>query len=84
MPVRRGAPLTNMPACKQDLAQSRCRETEGENAMTEADIAVDLSEQTMLAIEVSDEAIEAAACAGPHCAKAFSISFCTGSEVCPY
>ncbi len=52
--------------------------------MTEADIAMDLSEQTVLAIEVSDEAIEAAACAGPHCAKAFSISFCTGSEVCPY
>ena len=33
--------------------------------MTEADTAMDLSEQTMLAIEVSDEAIEAAACAGP-------------------
>jgi hypothetical protein len=52
--------------------------------MTENDIVLEASERAALALEVSDETIEAAASAGPLCARAFSISYCTGSEVCPY
>jgi hypothetical protein len=45
--------------------------------MTEANIAFDPSEDDIFVNDIADEALEAAACAGPHEAKAFTVSLCT-------
>jgi hypothetical protein len=50
--------------------------------MTEAKL--DLNEADILDYEVADEALEAAACAGPLGARAFTISMCTGNMECPF
>lgn len=52
--------------------------------MNEAKIGFDLSEEEILTYEVSDEALEATACAGQENIKALTIAFCTGGLDCPY
>jgi hypothetical protein len=37
-----------------------------------------------LAEEISDEALEDAACSGPHCGKSFTVTMCTGQAECPF
>jgi hypothetical protein len=51
--------------------------------MNEESTGFDLNEE-ILFYEVSDEALEAAACAGQENAKALTIAFCTGSAECPF
>jgi hypothetical protein len=52
------------------------------NAMNE--VAADINEIDVLVYEVSDEALEAAACTGPMGAMAFTIAMCTGQVECPF
>jgi hypothetical protein len=54
------------------------------DAMNEASIGFDLNEEAILAYEVSDEELEAAACAGPENVKAFTVAMCTGQVECPF
>lgn len=42
------------------------------------------TEEEILTVEVSDEALEAAAAAAPAKANAMSFSFCTSPYVCPW
>jgi hypothetical protein len=50
--------------------------------MTEANIAFNPSEDDILVNDISDEALEATACVGPHQAKAFTVSLCTVMADC--
>jgi len=50
--------------------------------MTAAHIAFDPSEDDIFVNDISDEALEAAACVGPHKAKAFTVSLCTVMADC--
>ena len=50
--------------------------------MTESKL--DLSETDILIYDIADEALEAAACAGPLGARAFTIAMCTGQAECPF
>jgi len=43
----------------------------------------DLNESELL-IEVSDEALETAACLGPQNGGSFTIAMCTGQAECPF
>jgi hypothetical protein len=52
--------------------------------MSEAIVASEFSETEILNTDVSDEALETAACAGPESAKAFTVSMCTGQTTCPF
>jgi hypothetical protein len=52
--------------------------------MNDLNTGLDLNEEKMLAYEVSDEALEAAACAGPKNARALTVAFCTGGVECPF
>lgn len=52
--------------------------------MNEANVGFELNEKEILTYEISDEALEAAACAGPENAKAFTVAMCTGQTECPY
>jgi len=54
------------------------------NAMNEAKIGFDLNEEQILTDELSDETLEAAAGAGPECARAFTVTMCTGQADCPF
>ena len=45
---------------------------------------LDLNEVDILDYEVSDEALEAAATAGPLGVQAFTIAMCTGNMECPF
>ena len=45
---------------------------------------LDLSETEILDYRVADETLEAAACAGPSGAQAFTIAMCTGQLECPF
>jgi hypothetical protein len=47
------------------------------------DINIDQREEEVLACEVSDEALEAAAGAVTEKAGAFTLSFCSGLDSCP-
>jgi len=47
------------------------------------DIHIDQREEEILTIDVSDEAIEAAAGTVKEKAGAFTISFCSGLDTCP-
>ncbi|HEY6617910.1 MAG TPA: hypothetical protein VIY68_00040 [Steroidobacteraceae bacterium] len=51
--------------------------------MNVASTELDLNEEILIC-EVSDEALEAAACAGQENARALTIAFCTGSADCPF
>ena len=46
--------------------------------------AVDSDELAVLTTEISDEALEAAACAGPQQGGVFTVSMCTGLQECPF
>ena len=50
--------------------------------MTETKL--DLNEVDILDYEVSDEALEAAASAGPFGLRAFTVAMCTGNTECPF
>jgi hypothetical protein len=52
--------------------------------MNEANIGLDLNEEDILTYEVSDEALEVAACAGSENCRALTIAFCTGGAECPF
>jgi hypothetical protein len=52
--------------------------------MTDTNTKLDLNEVDILVHEVTDEALEAAACAGPAGLMAFTIAMCTGQAECPY
>jgi hypothetical protein len=53
--------------------------------MNEAKTASERIEDEILTAEVSDEALEASACAGPENAnKAYTIAMCTGQLDCPF
>ena len=52
--------------------------------MNEAKIGFDLNEEQILTDELSDETLEAAAGAGPECARAFTVTMCTGQADCPF
>ena len=52
--------------------------------MNKANLGFDLNEQEILTYAISDEALEAAACAGPENARAFTIAMCTGQSECPF
>jgi hypothetical protein len=53
--------------------------------MNEAKTASERIEDEILAGEISDEALEAAACAGPENAnKAYTMVMCTGQVDCPF
>ena len=52
--------------------------------MSEAAAASEFNETEVLNTEVSDEALEAAACAGPEHARVFTVSMCTGQLDCPF
>jgi hypothetical protein len=58
----------------------------GGNAMNHAinQAKLDVNETDILVHEVSDEALEAAACAGAGGVGAFTIAMCTGQSECPY
>ena len=43
-----------------------------------------LNEEDILTIEISDEAMEAAACTGAENVKSFTVTMCTGQFECPY
>ncbi len=51
--------------------------------MNEANLEFDLNEEEVFTSELSDEALEAAACAGPG-NMAFSVAMCTGQAECPF
>jgi hypothetical protein len=70
--IRRKRPTSALPANKRI------------NAMNEANVEFDLNEEEMLTHEISDEAVEAAACAGSENARAFTIAMCTGQADCPF
>jgi hypothetical protein len=55
----------------------------GINAMNDLTIGIDQTEQTLLAHEVSDEALEAAAGTGNEIAKAYTLYACTFLGLCP-
>ena len=44
----------------------------------------DINETDIIAYEVADAALEAAACAGPGGVAAFTIAMCTGQSECPF
>jgi hypothetical protein len=44
----------------------------------------DLNEADILGYEIADEALEAAACAGPMGRGALTIAMCTGQAECPF
>jgi hypothetical protein len=50
--------------------------------MTESKL--DLSDTEILDYEISDEALEAAACTGSLGVQAFTIAMCTGQAECPF
>jgi hypothetical protein len=52
--------------------------------MTDTNTKLDVNEADILVHDVTDEALEAAACAGPASARAFTIAMCTGLAECPY
>ena len=52
--------------------------------MNEAEIGFDLNEEQILTYEISDETLEAAACAVAECARAFTVTMCTGQGECPF
>ncbi len=52
--------------------------------MNEANVGFDLNEEDILTYEISDESLEAAACAGLENARAFTIAMCTGQVECPF
>ena len=43
-----------------------------------------LNEEEVLLYKVTDEALEAAACAGPETVMALTVAFCTGGVDCPF
>jgi hypothetical protein len=45
---------------------------------------IDLSDNSTLISEVSDETLEAAACSGPQNGKSFTVAMCTGQAECPF
>jgi hypothetical protein len=47
------------------------------------DISIDQREEEILACEVSDEALEAAAGTVTEKAGAFTLAFCSGLDTCP-
>ena len=51
--------------------------------MNESTIGVDLTEEEILISEVSDDALEAAACRMKDRAGAFTLAFCSGLDTCP-
>ena len=55
----------------------------GVNAMIDLTTGVDQTEQTLLAHEISDEALEVAAGTGNEMAKAYTLFFCTALDMCP-
>ena len=48
-----------------------------------SNVELDLNEQEIFG-EVTDEALESAACAGPQNAAVFTIAMCTGQAECPF
>jgi hypothetical protein len=52
--------------------------------MNEANVGFDLNDEDILTYEISDGSLEAAACAGPENARAFTIAMCTGQVECPF
>lgn len=52
--------------------------------MGSPNVEFDLSEQDIYIGEVTDEALEAAACAGPQSVVAFTVAMCTGQAECPF
>ncbi len=52
--------------------------------MNEENTGFGLNDEGILIYEISDEALEAAACAGPENAKAYTVAFCTGGVDCPF
>ena len=51
--------------------------------MTDIANQIDRSEQDLLAFEVSDSALEAAACLASELAGAATVAFCSGLDTCP-
>jgi hypothetical protein len=52
--------------------------------MDDSDIELNRDEYDALAADITDTALEAAACSGPACARAFTVSMCTGQLYCPF
>jgi hypothetical protein len=52
--------------------------------MNEAIIGIDLNEEEILTYEITDEALEVAACAGPENARVYTVAMCTGGVECPF
>jgi len=52
--------------------------------MNEANVGFDVNDEQLPTFEISDEALEAAACAGAENARAFTIAMCTGQAECPF
>jgi len=48
------------------------------------DTKLDFNESHILDYDIADEALEAAAGAGPTVGGAFTIAMCTGQAECPY
>ena len=59
------------------------RPNERINAMTETTIGLEQTEQKILALEVSDEALEAAAGTVREKAADYTLAACSGLSVCP-
>ncbi len=52
--------------------------------MNKINTAADLREQDILTIEVTDQALEAAASTGTDNLKSFTVTMCTGQVDCPF
>jgi len=52
--------------------------------MNEGTVGFGPNEEGLLNYEISDEALEVAACAGPENARAFTLAMCTGQAECPF
>jgi hypothetical protein len=70
--------LTAMP-CHGRL----CRQ-KGFDAMNNANSEFDLQESDILTVEITDEALEIAACPTSGMVAAFTVAMCTGNLECPF
>jgi hypothetical protein len=83
------AGLTSRPGWKHDPAETPTLAPSANkriNAMNEPSVEFDRSEEEILTynINIPDEAVEAAACAGSGNATAFTVAMCTGGIECPF
>jgi hypothetical protein len=65
-------------------ADSKIQRKSRNHDMTDENNWLDQNEPEILVGEMSDEALEAAACSGAFAGRSFTIAMCTGQAECPF